>query len=89
MDKLKAIPGIEKISISYFTPSVNSHHYPASILKYKDGEKEIETLAEIKYTGSNYISLYNIKLQPINLKKKILLNEKEWRHRKVFFSITI
>ncbi|HMC87359.1 MAG TPA: ABC transporter permease, partial [Chitinophagaceae bacterium] len=33
MDKLKAIPGIEKISISNFTPSLNGHHYPASILK--------------------------------------------------------
>jgi putative ABC transport system permease protein len=62
MDKLKAIPGIEKISISNFTPSLNGHHYPASILKYKDGEKEIETQAEIKYTDSNYISLYNMKL---------------------------
>jgi len=62
MNKLNSIPGIAMVSLSNNTPSLNSIHYPGSILKYKDGKKEIKAHAEIKYADSNYIKLYKIKL---------------------------
>jgi len=62
IDKLNSIPGIAMVSLSNNPPSLNSRHYPGSILKYKDGKKELEVHAEIKYADSNYIKLYKIKL---------------------------
>ncbi|MFT3936966.1 MAG: ABC transporter permease [Chitinophagaceae bacterium] len=81
MNKLQEIPGIEKISLSNFTPSLNARHYPGTILKYNNGQTTFEAHAEIKYADSNYIQLYKIKLlSGTNLTttdtvKSVLINE--------------
>jgi ABC-type antimicrobial peptide transport system permease subunit len=59
LEKLKAIPEIAAISLSD-PPASNG--YSSSTLKYKDGEKEIETDVLIKRADTNYINLYKIKL---------------------------
>jgi putative ABC transport system permease protein len=81
MNKLTSLSGISSISLSNVAPSLNSLHYPGSILKYKDGKKEIEAHAEVKYADSNYIPLYKIKLlagtnlQTSDTVKSVIINE--------------
>src|SRR6185312_5808379 len=60
MNKLKAIPEIQLISLCTNPPS--SGNTWSSTMKYKDGKKEIETDVQQKYADSNYIKLYHIKL---------------------------
>lgn len=60
MNKLKAIPEIQLISLCTNPPS--SGNTWSSTMKYKDGKKEIETDVQQKYADSNYIKLYHMKL---------------------------
>jgi predicted permease len=60
MNKLRANPGIAMVSLA--TSPVSSESTWSSIVKYKDGKKEIETDVQLKYGDSNYLKLYGLKL---------------------------
>ncbi|MES2647231.1 MAG: FtsX-like permease family protein [Bacteroidota bacterium] len=60
LNKLKAIPGVQMISLSTTPPSSNSTW--SGIMKFKDGNTEIETDVQQKYADSNYLPLYHLKL---------------------------
>jgi ABC-type antimicrobial peptide transport system permease subunit len=60
MEKLRYIPGISMISLSNDPPSSNSTW--STVIKYKDGKKEIKTDVQMKIADTNYIKLYHIKL---------------------------
>ncbi|MGC4101703.1 ABC transporter permease [Ferruginibacter sp.] len=60
MEKLKAIPEIKMVSMSTAPPS--SGNTWSGTVKYKDGKKEVEADVQFKYTDSNYIKLFNLKL---------------------------
>lgn len=59
-EKLKAVPGIEKISLSNSPPS--SSNTWSSTMKYKDGKKEIETDVQLKMIDTNFLPMYKMKL---------------------------
>lgn len=79
LDKLKSIPGIEKISMGGAPPA--SNNTMSGIVKYKDGKKEISTDVYFKYADSNYIPLYQMKLlagknlQASDTTKEFIINE--------------
>lgn len=60
LQKLKAIPQVAMVSLSSNPASTNSDW--TSTMKYKNGNKEIETEVEIKLADTNYINLYQLKL---------------------------
>jgi putative ABC transport system permease protein len=60
VDKLKSIPGIERISLGEGPPS--STGWSMSTLTFKDGKKEIETDLRLKVGDTNYLKIYGIKL---------------------------
>jgi ABC-type lipoprotein release transport system permease subunit len=59
-EKLKTIPGIEKISLAG-EPPASSNTMIGTIKFNKDG-KEIETTVQEKLADTNYLSLYHLKL---------------------------
>jgi len=59
-DRLKAIPGISMVSLSNNPPSARSNRN--SMMKYVNGEREIESNVEVKFADTNYIGLYGISL---------------------------
>jgi putative ABC transport system permease protein len=59
-DKLKAIPGIQQISLAGSTPASNGTS--STTMKHTKDGKTIETTVEIKQADTNYFSLYQIKL---------------------------
>ena len=79
MDKLRAIPEIAMLSLSSNPPSSGSTW--SSIMKYKDGKKEIETDVQQKYADTNYIKLYRLRLlagtniEQTDTVKQYLVNE--------------
>lgn len=79
MDKLKAIPGIQIVSLCTNPPSSGSTW--SSTVNYKDGKKEIQATVQQKYGDSNYIQLYKIKLlagnniQTSDTLRSVLINE--------------
>ncbi len=79
MDKLRAIPEVAMVSLSNAPPS--SGNWSSSILKYKDGKKEIETEVQFKYGDTNYIKCYQLKLlaganlEPSDTIKQFIINE--------------
>lgn len=58
--KLKEIPGIEKLSLSGSEPASNGTS--STTMKYQLGDKTTETMVEIKKADSNYFDLYKMKL---------------------------
>lgn len=58
--KLRALPGVEMVSVGSAPPSSGSTN--STISAYKDGKKEITTPVEIKHGDENYIKLYHIKI---------------------------
>lgn len=60
VQKLMANPGIAMVSKST-SPAASSSTW-SSIIKYKDGKKEVETDVQLKYGDSNYLKLYGLKL---------------------------
>ncbi|MEO7766758.1 MAG: FtsX-like permease family protein, partial [Ferruginibacter sp.] len=60
LDKLRAIPGIAMVSLSSNPPS--SGNTWSGTMKYKDGKKEIQTDVQQKFSDTNYIKLYKLKL---------------------------
>ena len=59
-NKLRALPGIEMISVGAAAPSSGS--ISTTLAVYKDGKKEVNTEVEQKYADENYIKLYKIKI---------------------------
>lgn len=57
---LKALPGIEKISLAGSSPASNSTS--SSTFTFKNGDRKIETMVELKKADTSYFSLYNMKL---------------------------
>lgn len=60
MQKLAAIPQIEKVSLGGMPPASNSIHSTGVI--YLDGKKEIRTDLQLLTGDENYLKLYDIKL---------------------------
>ncbi len=79
-NKLRALPGVEMVSVGTAPPSSGSINSTLAI--YKDGKKEINTAVEVKYGDENYIKLYHIKLlagrniQLSDTTTALLINEK-------------
>jgi ABC-type antimicrobial peptide transport system permease subunit len=60
MEKIKQIPEVSMVSLSTSPPSSVSTW--SGILKYKEGEKEIDTDVQFKYGDTNYLKLYKMTL---------------------------
>jgi predicted permease len=60
MEKIKQIPEVAMVSLSTSPPSSVSTW--SGTMKYKDGEKEIETDVQFKYCDTNYLKLFKITL---------------------------
>ena len=60
VEKLKGIPAIENISLSFNSPSSSSSW--SGTIKFKDGKKDIETDVQQKYADTNYVQLFQLKL---------------------------
>jgi putative ABC transport system permease protein len=60
VNKLRALPGVQMVSVGTSAPSSNSTN--TTLAAYKDGKKEINTEVEVKYADENYIKLYKIKI---------------------------
>lgn len=59
-EKLKAVPGIQAMSLAGMPPASNS--VAIQTMKFNKDGKEIETSVEIKDADTNYIGLYKLKL---------------------------
>lgn len=79
LEKLKAIPEIEKISLAGSAPA--STNTSTTTMKFKNGEKLMETMVEIKYADTGYFDLYKMKLiagknlQQSDTTKEFIINE--------------
>jgi ABC-type antimicrobial peptide transport system permease subunit len=60
LNKLRAMPQVEMVSIGSDAPS--SGGTSSTFGTYVDGKKEVKTVIELKYGDENYIKLYHIKL---------------------------
>ena len=60
-DKVAALPGVAMVSLSN-TPASNDGGIRGAALKYKSGNREIETHVKVKFADTNYIRLYQMKL---------------------------
>jgi len=60
-DKVAALPGVAMVSLSN-TPASNDGGIRGAALKFKSGNKEIETDVKVKFADTNYIRLYQMKL---------------------------
>jgi putative ABC transport system permease protein len=60
LNRLKTIPEISMVSLSNNPPSAARNR--SVVMKYKDGQKEIETNVDVKYGDTGYIKLYGMKL---------------------------
>ncbi|MEP6614928.1 MAG: FtsX-like permease family protein [Ginsengibacter sp.] len=60
LQKLKAIPGIQMVSMAYNPPSSNSQW--TSTTTFNDGKKDIETDVQVLLADTNYVKLFGLKL---------------------------
>lgn len=60
MDKLKNIPGIEKISLGSSAPA--SGNTSTTVMKFDSGKSLLETMVETKFADTGYFTLYGMKL---------------------------
>ena len=60
IQKLAAIPQIEKVSLGGMPPASNTIH--ATSVVYLDGKKEVRTDLQVLYGDENYLELYDLKL---------------------------
>jgi putative ABC transport system permease protein len=60
VDKVKALPQLQLVSVGNMPPSSNSTS--SSDGTYRDGKKEVKTELQRKYGDENYMKLYHIKL---------------------------
>ncbi|HKZ64861.1 MAG TPA: ABC transporter permease, partial [Chitinophagaceae bacterium] len=79
LQKLKAIPEIEKISLAGSAPA--SGNTITTTMKFTNGKKPVETMVETKYADTGYFDLYKMKLvagknlQPSDTTKEFVINE--------------
>ena len=79
LQKLKAIPEIEKISLSGSAPA--SNNTSTTTMKSVNGDKKQETMVEVKYADTGYFDLYKMKLlagknlQQSDTTKEFVINE--------------
>lgn len=59
-NELKTLPGIERISLAGNSPASNSTS--SSTFTFKNGDKKVETMVELKKADTGYFALYNMKL---------------------------
>jgi ABC-type antimicrobial peptide transport system permease subunit len=60
LEQLKAMPGIDQVSVGGAPPSSNGTS--SGQLKYVDGKRELESDVQFKYADTNYINLYGLHL---------------------------
>jgi putative ABC transport system permease protein len=78
-DKLKAVPGIEIISLS--DDPIITTAATSLIMHYQDDKKKLATIVQVKMGDSNYIKLYGLKLlagnylQQSDTIKEYIINE--------------
>jgi ABC-type antimicrobial peptide transport system permease subunit len=60
LNKLMSVPEIAMVSLSSTPPS--SYSTWSGTVKFKDGQKEVETDVQQKYGDTNYIKLYQLRL---------------------------
>ena len=78
-DKLKTIPGIERISLS--DDPITTYATSSHIMHYSDDKKQLSTIVQVKMADSNYIRLYGLKLlagnnlQQSDTIKEYIINE--------------
>ena len=79
LQKLKTIPGIDKISLSGAAPANSGTN--STTMKFVKNGKDIETTVEVKQADTAYFSLFNMKLvagknlQPSDTLKEYVINE--------------
>lgn len=79
LQKLKAIPEIEKISLSGSAPA--SGNTSTTTMKFANDKKKVETMVEVKYADTGYFDLYKMKLlagknlQQSDTSKEFVINE--------------
>jgi putative ABC transport system permease protein len=60
LDKIRTIPGIERVSLGSSAPA--SSNINTTVMKYNDGKKISETMVEVKVADTGYFALYGLKL---------------------------
>ncbi len=79
LQKLKAIPEIEKISLAGSAPA--SGNTSTTTMKYTSGKELVETMVETKFADTSYFDLYKMKLlegknlQQSDTTKEFIINE--------------
>jgi predicted permease len=79
LEKIKAIPEIEKVSLGGSTPA--SLGTSSSTLKVYNGKNEVETMVELKQADSGYFDIYKMKVitgkipESSDTTKEYLINE--------------
>ncbi len=79
LQKLKAIPEIENISLAGSAPA--SNNTSTTTMKSANGDKKQETMVEVKYADTAYFDLYKMKLlvgknlQQSDTTKEFVINE--------------
>ncbi|MGK2864665.1 MAG: ABC transporter permease [Chitinophagaceae bacterium] len=79
LQKLKAIPEIEKVSLAGSAPA--SGNTSTTTMKFANGRKRVETMVETKFADTAYFDLYNMKLvagtnlQQSDTTKEFVINE--------------
>jgi len=80
LEKIKAIPGIEKVSLASAAPAHNGSS--STTLKVNNGKKEIELMVEVVQADPEYFDIYKMKLKAGKLPaqsdtvKEYLINER-------------
>ena len=59
-DRLRSIPGIEKMSLAGSPPASNSTN--TTTMKFSEDGKDIETMVEVKNADTSFFNLYGIRL---------------------------
>ncbi|MCB0602152.1 MAG: ABC transporter permease, partial [Saprospiraceae bacterium] len=78
-DRLRSIPGIEKMSLAGAPPASNSTN--TTSMEFTEDGKDIETMVEVKNADTSYFNLYGIRLlagrnlQPSDTLKEYVINE--------------
>lgn len=79
LEKIKAIPEIEKVSLGGTAPA--AFGTSSSTLKVNNGKNEVETMVEIKQADSVYFNIYKLKVvagkipEPSDTAKEYMINE--------------
>ncbi len=60
LQKLRTLPGIDKICFGGSSPA--SNNTSAQTMKFNNGKKDIETTVQVKYADEDYFKLYHLQL---------------------------